>query len=288
MKFIWVRYRGDSPSPISALPPAHYYNAAPKCISRSTSYNRVWLAFHPYPQFIQTIFNLNWFGPPRSVTYASSWPWIDHPVSRLPPHTKRPFQTRFRYGYDSESLNLACEEQLVGSLSKRHAVISTRETPTACKHTVSGSISLPSEGVFSPFPHGTGSLSVTEEYLALRSGLRRFTQNFTCSVLLRILPAVSRFRLQGYHLLWLTFPGNSTIYSHTLWKSYNPSMHAYWFGLLPFRSPLLRESHSLSFPPVTEMFHFTGFAPLTWWRDMTLAGLPHSEIYGSKLYSSYP
>jgi hypothetical protein len=133
-------------------------------------------------------------------------------------------------------------------------------TPTACKRTVSGSISLPSEGVFSPFPHGTGSLSVTEEYLALRSGLRRFTQNFTCSVLLRILPAASRFHLRGYHPLWLTFPGNSTIYSHTLWKSYNPDMHAYRFGLVPFRSPLLRESHSLSFPPVTEMFHFTGLA----------------------------
>ena len=31
------------------------------------------------------------------------------------------------------------------------------------------------------------------------------------------------------------------------------------FGLFRFRSPLLTESHSLSFPPVTEMFHFTGF-----------------------------
>ena len=31
-----------------------------------------------------------------------------------------------------------------------------------------------------------------------------------------------------------------------------------WFGLFRLRSPLLTESHSLSFPPVTEMFHFTG------------------------------
>ena len=30
-------------------------------------------------------------------------------------------------------------------------------------------------------------------------------------------------------------------------------------GLFRFRSPLLTESHSLSFPPVTEMFHFTGY-----------------------------
>jgi len=31
------------------------------------------------------------------------------------------------------------------------------------------------------------------------------------------------------------------------------------FSLFRFRSPLLTESLSLSFPPVTEMFHFTGY-----------------------------
>ena len=34
-----------------------------------------------------------------------------------------------------------------------------------CKHTVSGSLSLPLSGYFSPFPHGTSSLSVDKEYL---------------------------------------------------------------------------------------------------------------------------
>ena len=33
---------------------------------------------------------------------------------------------------------------------------------TACRHTVSGTISLPLPGYFSPFPHGTRSLSVNE------------------------------------------------------------------------------------------------------------------------------
>ena len=33
----------------------------------------------------------------------------------------------------------------------------------------------------------------------------------------------------------------------------------HWFGLFRFRSPLLTESISLSFPPLTEMFHFSGF-----------------------------
>src|SRR5436189_4647173 len=45
-----------------------------------------------------------------------------------------------------------------------------RRAPTACKYTVSGSISLPSPGFFSPFPHGTCSLSVSKEYLALEDG----------------------------------------------------------------------------------------------------------------------
>ena len=55
----------------------------------------------------------------------------------------------------------------------------TSVTPTACKRTVSGSISLPVLGFFSPFPHGTGSLSVSQEYLALPDGPGKFIQGFT-------------------------------------------------------------------------------------------------------------
>jgi hypothetical protein len=33
----------------------------------------------------------------------------------------------------------------------------------------------------------------------------------------------------------------------------------YRFGLFRFRSPLLTKSLSLSFPPLTEMFHFSGY-----------------------------
>ena len=58
--------------------------------------------------------------------------------------------------------------------------------PTACRYTVSGTISLPSQGFFSPFPHGTGSLSVTKEYLALRDGPRGFSRDFTCPAILRV------------------------------------------------------------------------------------------------------
>ncbi len=37
---------------------------------------------------------------------------------------------------------------------------------------------------------------------------------------------------------------------------------SYWFALFRVRSPLLAESHLISFPLATEMFHFTRFAPL--------------------------
>ena len=44
----------------------------------------------------------------------------------------------------------------------------------------------PLPGFFSPFPHGTCSLSVIREYLALWDGPHRFSQDYTCPDLLRI------------------------------------------------------------------------------------------------------
>ena len=63
--------------------------------------------------------------------------------------------------------------------------LAPRSPPTACRHAVSGTISLPSQGYFSPFPHGTCSLSVASEYLALPDGPGRFPQGSTCPAVLR-------------------------------------------------------------------------------------------------------
>src|SRR5690242_21433150 len=65
---------------------------------------------------------------------------------------KRPVRTRFRYGYPTR-VNLATHRKLAGSFFKRHAVTrcrasSHRDAPTACRHTVSGTISLRSRGTF--------------------------------------------------------------------------------------------------------------------------------------------
>ena len=82
---------------------------------------------------------------------------------------------------------------------------------TACRHTVSGTISLPSQGFFSPFPHGTGSLSVARTYLALRDGPRSFPRGFSCPAVLRnARESPCSFHLRGYHTLWPTFPRRST------------------------------------------------------------------------------
>jgi hypothetical protein len=51
---------------------------------------------------------------------------------------------------------------------------------------VSASISLPYSGWFSPFPHGTSSLSVSCEYLALADGAAEFNRDSSGPDLLRI------------------------------------------------------------------------------------------------------
>ena len=83
------------PREFSALPPADCTEASPKAISRRTSYLRVRLEFLPYPHLIATLFNGCAFGPPRDFTPASSWTWVDHPVSGLPVLTLALFRLGF-------------------------------------------------------------------------------------------------------------------------------------------------------------------------------------------------
>ena len=121
----------------------------------------------------------------------------------------------------------------------------------------------PLPGFFSPFPHGTGSLSVDDEYLALEDGPPIFRQDFTCPALLvsSLVPHL-RFRVRGYHPLWPDFPDR---FANTSAKARR---------LVPFRSPLLRESRLISLPLVTEMFQFSRFAlsTLCIQAEVTLAG----------------
>ncbi len=110
----------------------------------------------------------------------------------------------------------------------------------------------PLTGVLFTFPSRYSALSVDEEYLALRRGRRGFTRGFTCPVLLRILLGFLRISVTGVSpslpALSRTFSYPLECHSGVLQPRPDKSRR---FGLFPFRSPLLRESHSLSVPPLT-------------------------------------
>ena len=125
-----------------------FHEASPKAISRRTSYIPVRLEFLRYPQVIPDYFNSSAFGPPQDFTPASSCSWLGHSVSGLRHATLfRPFQTRFRCGSAASPLNLATHRNSPARSTKSttsHACGAL----SACKHTVSGSLSLPSRGSF--------------------------------------------------------------------------------------------------------------------------------------------
>src|ERR1700748_2042812 len=94
-------------------------------------------------------------------------------------------------------------------LYKRYAV--TEQVRSYCLYAHGFRIYFtPLPGFFSPFPHGTGSLSVDYEYLALEDGPPMFRQDYTCPALLvaSLVPHIG-FRIQGYHLLWPGCPSRS-------------------------------------------------------------------------------
>src|SRR6201996_2644274 len=120
-------------------------------------------------------------------------------------------------------------------------------------------------GCFSPFPHGTGSLSVRNEYLALRDGPRGFKQGFSCPALLRYLLRVwIDFAYAPVTLYRAAFQRLrlSTRLVTLLLQALQPPNHRNGTGLgwIRFRSPLLSESRFLSSPGGTEMVHFPPFA----------------------------
>src|SRR5688500_6129250 len=96
--------------------------------------------------------------------------------------------------------------------------------PTACRHVVSGSLSLPAQGCFSPVPHGTRSLSVTRESLALEGGPPSFTPDYSGRALLR---NTTTYRSTvGYRpvtVFGAPFQGTSPSLAVRVRGSYNPA-----------------------------------------------------------------
>ena len=151
--------------------------------------------------------------------------------------------------------------RLIMQKARRHRASTA---PTACRRMVSGTISLPSSGCFSPFPHGTRTLSVSRECLALPDGPGGFAQGYSCPALLRMPLRRPTLRIRGCHPLRRDFPDASPRSDRPTSWSYNPGgahKHSPRFGLVPVRSPLLGESLLFSLPGGTKMFQFPPFAP---------------------------
>ena len=114
---------------------------------------------------------------------------------------------------------------------------------------------------FSPFPHGTSLLSVSSQYLALEENYLPFSAPIPKYATLRNHSVRTHCQRDGA----LTLSG--AFFQRDLrWR-----MHWRWLSRLQFaascdlqrelfrvQSPLLTESYSFSFPPLTYMLKFSG------------------------------
>ena len=106
----------------------------------------------------------------------------------------------------------------------------------------------------------------------------------------RLSTPISPFAYGTFTLFGLTFQTVSLGY----FSSRRPQpQDESWFGLFRFRSPLLTEYMSVSFPAGTKMFQFPAFAlPTLYIRIGVMGGypieFPHSEISGSTLVCQLP
>ena len=211
------------------------------------------MAFHPYPGVVPRLFNAGGFGRPRGLTPASPCPGVDRPASRPRPATQsRPVRTRFRCG--SPSARPRRRPRLAGSFFNRHAV--TQRVCSGCLRAHGfRRCFTPLPGCFSPFPHGTGPLSVAGECLALGGGPPCFPPGSSCPAVLWA--AVREGPAFAYGALTLCrAPSHASSAGQALCDSRRglrapraaPSTpgvqrpqpwHDARFGLAPFRSPLL-------------------------------------------------
>ena len=155
---------------------------------------------------------------------------------------------------------------------------------------VSGTLSLPCQGCFSPFPHGTGPLSVSYEYLALPDGPGGFTQDSSCPGLLRIPLRFASLRVRSSHALWPDFPDSSThdVSCDLAVLLPRQGRNPVGLGCSPFARHYWGNHFLFSLPAGTKMFQFPAFASAMLMTVLQTAGLSHSEISGSKVICTSP
>jgi hypothetical protein len=170
------------------------------------------LAYHLYPQLIPPFCNRERFGPPRSVTFASPWPWVAHLVSCLIPATSAPKgHALFRLAFATAPA--------VTALTWPQRLTRRLILQKARRHTLrfkSAIVLRPLVGIrFQVLFHSPNrgsfhlSLTVLVHYRSSRVfSLGRWTSQLptglACPVVLKVIGgSLDPFCLQGYHLLWL-------------------------------------------------------------------------------------
>ena len=147
----------------------------------------------------------------------------------------------------------------------------------------------PRWGFFSPFPHGTVSLSVTQEYLVLRGGPRGFTRDFTCPMLLGIQYKRDKFLVTGLSPSMVQFSIASPNFFRLGTLSHNPG-EASLSGLdcSPFARRYLGNRFCFLFLWLLRCFNSPGCLFPIYEFNRKYKGLPYSGISGSKLLFSSP
>ena len=171
------------------------------------------MAFHPYPQLIRAIFNLQRFGPPPGVTPASPWPWIDRVgFGSAPTYSIALFRLAFASAPALKALTShvrsnSPDHNAKGTPSPAHGHKDhARLRPLVCTR-FQVLFHSPS-GVLFTFPSRYSALSVTNSYLALEDGPPRFERGFTCPALLGNLSShLLAFRIRDSHPLRSAVPG---------------------------------------------------------------------------------
>ena len=230
------------------------------------------MAFHPYPQLIPSVFNPSGFGPPRRLTVASTWPWIDHFASGLGHATESPYS-------DSLSLRLP-HHGLTSPLITNSQAHSSKGTLSQLLRLLQRFVSKRFQVLFHSPP---GVLfTFPSRYLSAigHLGVFRLTR-WSWQIHTGFLGPrdtwdpfrlCTTFRLRDWHPLWSAFQCRSPISRKSTCTSAEvregpttptmqrlPAITHDRFGLFRVRSPLLTESLLFSLPVGTEMFHFPTF-----------------------------
>jgi len=125
---------------------------------------------------------------------------------------------------------------------------------------------------FSPFPHGTFSLSVSHRYLALDGIYHPFSAPFPRYTTLWSVPVRDDLQVKDGTLTLSATPFQELIPGSPLGfrlelTSRRPAKNVDLnFELLPVHSPLLGESLLVSFPPLNYMLKFGGLSCFIWDR----------------------